>query len=133
MTFLVGIGIGIGIGIACATAIAIAMLDIFPKVFSQTATSQGYFPSVNFATGQFPKSPQRSAPIAACGVSEALTLGKLPLGKLHIWEILTREIFSWVVSFGKTFLGKYLTPPLPWPDHCHCHCHCFHYCYCSSS
>ena len=33
------------------------------------------------------------------------TFGKLPLGKLHIWEVSTRE-----VTLGKMPLGNYLTP-----------------------
>jgi len=36
--------------------------------------------------------------------------GKLPLGKLHIWEVAPREIFTWKVALGKMPLGKYLTP-----------------------
>ena len=47
-------------------------------------------------------------------------LGKLPLGKLHIWEVATWEIILGKLPFGKNSLKKYLTsrgrvraPPLP--------------------
>ena len=89
----------------------------------------GTFPNVQFFKRQLPKSvlvaalgpsmfkprrsapkPQCSFPIAACGASESLTFGKLPLGKLHIWEVATGKIDAWQVDFGKIPLGKYLTP-----------------------
>ena len=72
----------------------------FPNVlFFQTATSQ-VCPSRSAQSTACstpdPSQPQRSAPIAACGTSEGLTFGKLPLGKLHIWEVAT-----WENAFGK--------------------------------
>ena len=33
-----------------------------------------------------------------------------PLGKLHIWEVVSWEIVTWEVALGKLSLGKYLTP-----------------------
>ena len=87
------------------------MLGTFPKIF----------PSVNFPNVQFPKrqlpkyvleaalGPQ-SVLAAALGLlvlrllrGPNLALGKLPLGKLHIWEVATREM-----SLGKSPLGKCL-------------------------
>ena len=41
-----------------------------------------------------------------------LTLGKLPLGKLHIWEVTTSDIVTWKLPLEKCPLGKYLTPNL---------------------
>ena len=48
--------------------------------------------------------------MAACGALEGLTYGKLPLRKVHIWEVATWEIVTWSVALGKMSLGKYLTP-----------------------
>ena len=35
-----------------------------------------------------------------------LTIGKLTLGKLHIWEVATRKIVTWEVALGKFVFEK---------------------------
>ena len=67
----------------------IHMLVTFPKAFSQVATFHGYFP--------------KAATFQMCNF---LTIKKLPLGKLHIWE----------VALGKMPLGKYQIPKDPHKD-----------------
>ena len=73
--------------------------DIFPRVF------------------YYEICPSRSARPPPLHLRRSkLTFGKVPLGKLHIWEIepswkvATWEIVSWEVTLGKMPLGKYLTP-----------------------
>ena len=39
-----------------------------------------------------------------------LTFWKSPLGKLHIWEVVTWQIVTWEVALEKMPLGMYLTP-----------------------
>ena len=95
------------------------MLCTFLKDFSQwaisqTATSQGCpsrstRPPACSSRGPRPPSssqPQRLAPIAACAAAPKranLTFGKLPLGKLDIWEVANCQLGSciWEIAFGK--------------------------------
>ena len=77
----------------------------FPRVFFPS----GNFPNVLFSKRQLPKSalaaalsPQPVIPlthpsrIARPPLQPGLTFRKLPLGKLHIWEVAT-----WEFAFGK--------------------------------
>ena len=106
------------------------MLGTFPKDFHKWQLPKGIFPSGNFPNVKFtkrqlPKSVLATAlsshpvlaallgpwPILAAALGSHcsprrlrgpnLTFGKLPLRKLHIWELLL---------LGKIPLGKYLIP-----------------------
>ena len=103
----------------------------FPRAFSQVATSQlCNFPNDNVSQVSPSRSthtslfqPQRSSlqPILGAALGHPpncslrcirgpnLTLGNLPLGKFHIWEVATCEIVTWKVAQGKMTLVKYLT------------------------
>ena len=85
------------------------LLGSFPKNFSLVATSQlCNFPSGNFPSLSYPQclAPQHAL-VAALGLhcnlrrlrGPNITFGKLLLGKLHIWEIVT-----WEVLLGKMTL-----------------------------
>ena len=90
------------------------------------STSQGYFPKWKLPkcaisqAATFQVSSSRSARTAALGPPQPilaaaldphcslrrlrgpnLTFGKLPLRKLHTWEVATWDILPWEIAFGK--------------------------------
>ena len=71
------------------------MLGTAPKAFSQVLISKEYFPK-----WQLPKSVLAAALGPHCSLRRLrrpnLTFGKLPLGKLHSWEVAT-----WEAALGK--------------------------------
>ena len=80
--------------------IKFSMLGTFPKTFSQTATSQGYFPkwqlpkcAISQATTSHVCPSRSDRPGPYCSLQRLK--GKLPLGKLHICEVVTLEIDTW--------------------------------------
>ena len=99
----------------------------FPRVFSKVAFSKMW----NFTKRQLLKSVLAAAlglkPVLAAALGPLatalrphcslrrlrganLTFWKSPLGKLHIWEVVTWQIATWEVALEKMPLGMYLTP-----------------------
>ena len=112
------------------------MFGTFPKAFPQAGTSQGYFPKSDFTTVQFPKRQLPRYVLAAalahpphCCLRRLrwpnITLGKLPLGKLHIWEVTFGkiqtppflEVHNFILSnkFFSTLKPLPSPPPQLWP------------------
>ena len=89
---------------------------IFRAATSQVWPSRSARPRSNLAAalGPLAHSNRSARPPLPPAAPQSLTCGKLPHGKLYIWEVATWENTLGKLPLGKMPLGKYLTPMYRW-------------------